>query len=74
MTNLKNEVKNNFTVIKNNWFKLEAKNLFGQQDANYSIIKDVIDCNSPKQLWDLLMFFTKGLDMDPEQFIKVLNK
>ena len=33
MTNLKNEVKNNFTFIKNNWFELEAKNLFGQQDA-----------------------------------------
>ena len=74
MTDLKNEVKDNFTVIKNNWCELEAKNLFGQQDASYSIIKDVIDCNTPEQLWDLLIFFTIGLDMDPEQFIKVLNK
>ena len=69
MTNLKNEVENNFTVIQNNWFELEAKNLFGQQDASYSIVKDVIDCSTPEQLWDLLLFFTNGLDIDLEEFI-----
>jgi len=73
MTNLKDEVKNNFTVIKNDWFELEARNLFGQQDASYSIVKDIIDCNTPEQLWDLLLFFTKGLDIDPEEFIVYLD-
>ena len=74
MKNLKNEVKNNFTVIKNNWFELEAKNLVGQQDASYSIVRDIIDCITPKQLWDLLLFFTDGLDIDLEEFIGVLKK
>jgi len=69
MTNLKNEVKNNFRVIKNNWFELEAKNLFGQQDVSYTIVKDIIDCNRSEQLWDLLKFFTDGLDIDLEEFI-----
>ena len=69
MTGLKNEVKNNFTVIKNNWFELEAKNLFGQQDVSYTIVKDIIDCNRSEQLWDLLKFFTDGLDIDLEEFI-----
>ena len=74
MTNLKNEVENNFTVIKNNWFELEAKNLFGQQDASYSIVQDIINCNKPEQLWELFIFFTKGLDLDPDVFMTFLKE
>ena len=66
--------KDHFTVIKNNWFELEAKNLFGQQDASYSIVKDIIDCNTPEQLWDLLLLFTTGLGMDPKEFIVYLKE
>tara|TARA_B110000977_G_scaffold144428_1_gene183358 strand:- start:581 stop:820 length:240 start_codon:yes stop_codon:yes gene_type:complete len=70
MKDLKKDLfSDNFTVIKNNWFELEAKNLFGQQDASYRIVKDIIECSTPEQLWDLLLFYTGGLDIDLEEFI-----
>lgn len=73
MTDLKKTVTENFNVIKNNWFMQEAENIFGQPEASYNIVKDIINCNTAEQLFDLLKFFADGSDIDLAEFIGYFN-